>query len=584
MSSGRRKNQVKTGTIVKIVIALVVLGIVIFVGMNIMRSKVDEQFASDEESTVESAQVTTGEISTTVVGSGTLAFEEAEELTIPSSVEIKEYYVSSGDSVKEGDLLASVNTTSLVVAMSDLQDEIAELDEELADVADETIDDEITASVSGRVKAIFAEAGDDVASVMYEKGALLLISMDGKMAVDIETDDLAEDDSVSVKVDGSSYTGTVEKVLAGVATITFTDNGPAYEAEAAVSKSGKVLGSGTTYIHRSITATGYAGTVKKVSVSENESVDAGDTLFTLEDTSYTANYDSLLSEREDLEEDLQNLLIIYKEGAVYARESGVITSLTKGTYTGSDSSDDSSDSSSVSSSASAGGDAASMMSMYGMTSQTTTTQSESTGNDTVFAISPDDTMDVTVSVDESDILALEVGQEATVTVDSLDDESFSGSVTEISTEGTSSGGVTTYSAVVSIPRSESMLSGMSADVTIVIEGVEDALLIPIDALHKTRSTAYVYTSYNEETDTLGDMVEVTVGITNSTYAEITEGLSEGDTIYYEPSDDEDGFDFSSFGGMGGMGDMGGSSFGGGRSSGSDRGGSQGSMPSGMPGQ
>ena len=48
----------------------------------------------------------------------------------------------------------------------------------------------------------------------------------------------------------------------------------------------------------------------------------------------------------------------------------------------------------------------------------------------------------------------------------------------------------------------------------------------------TSSSYYVYTSYDESTGELGGMKEVTVGITNSNYAEITSGLSEGDTVYY----------------------------------------------------
>lgn len=202
-------------------------------------------------------------------------------------------------------------------------------------------------------------------------------------------------------------------------------------------------------------------------------------------------------------------------------------------------------------------------------------------------------MNITVSVDESDILSISVGQEATVTCDSLEDQTFTGTVTEINTEGSSSNGVTTYSAVISVPRDANMLAGMSADVTITIEGVDNALLIPEAALNKTSSTAYVYTSYDEETDTLGDMVEVTIGISNGNYVEIIDGLSEGDTVYYTDTD-EDSFDFGGFSGFGGGGMSGfggssggsmpgaGSSSGSGSSSGRSGGSSSGGgMPGGM---
>ena len=86
--------------------------------------------------------------------------------------------------------------------------------------------------------------------------------------------------------------------------------------------------------------------------------------------------------------------------------------------------------------------------------------------------------------------------------------------------------------------------GMSASATIKIDGVENALLIPVDALNRTSSGYYVYTECDEESGTLGGMVEVTAGISNSVYVEITSGLSEGDTVYYTEKEDS-AFSFDS---------------------------------------
>ena len=127
---------------------------------------------------------------------------------------------------------------------------------------------------------------------------------------------------------------------------------------------------------------------------------------------------------------------------------------------------------------------------------------------------------------------------------------------------------------------------MTADVDVTIDGVENALLLPVDAIKKTSATAYVYTSYDSETDTLGGMVEVTLGLSNGTYTEIVSGLQEGDTVYYTPKEQTFTFggmtfttsgDFSPMGGMsGGMGA--------GMSGGNDQGSGSGrpdKMPSGM---
>ena len=99
-------------------------------------------------------------------------------------------------------------------------------------------------------------------------------------------------------------------------------------------------------------------------------------------------------------------------------------------------------------------------------------------------------MSVTVSMDESDILSLKEGQEATVTVDSIGDDEFIGTVTEVNTSSTSSGGVTVYAIEVTIDKTEQMLSGMSASVVIVTESVANVLAVPEDAVEQTSTASY----------------------------------------------------------------------------------------------
>lgn len=122
-----------------------------------------------------------------------------------------------------------------------------------------------------------------------------------------------------------------------------------------------------------------------------------------------------------------------------------------------------------------------------------------------------------------------------------------------------------------------------------IEGVDDALLIPVDALHQTSSGYYVYTSYDEDSGEYGGRVDVVPGLSNSSYVEIKSGLAEGDTVYYTES--QNFFGSMGFGGMGGgqRGDFGGEmpsgDFGGGEMPSGDFGGERpsGGMGGGMPG-
>ena len=102
-----------------------------------------------------------------------------------------------------------------------------------------------------------------------------------------------------------------------------------------------------------------------------------------------------------------------------------------------------------------------------------------------------------------------------------------------------------------------MLPGMTADVDIQIRGVENALIVPIDSLHQTRDTWFVYTSYDPETNQYGDMRNVTVGMRNDKEAEILEGLSEGEVIYYTEAPQNIFAAMAAMAGMGGGMPMGG---------------------------
>ena len=530
---GKNKKRKKRKILITVGVIVLVLAVALTGMVMSLRKKVLENFGgSTAEVLSYAAQI--GTISTTVSGSGSLTEVDLESLTVPEGVLVKDIEVEQDDVVEQGDLLATVDMASVLSTMSAVQSELEALDKEISDASGDTVNSNIKAGVSGRVKRIYAEKGDSVVSVMADHGALAVLSLDGYMALDIETDALTAGDAVTVaRQNGTRITGTVESVLGGKATILVTDNGPACdEAVTILDSEGNELGSGNLYIHNPLAVTGYAGTIAAVSVGENTKVTTSSTLFMLKDTATSANYDGLLRDREALEEELLELLTIYRDGAVLAPFSGKVSSV------------DYSDEMATS----------------------------------LVTMTPNIQMSVTISIDETDILALELGQEAEVTVSSVSDRPFSGVVTEISKTATTSSGVSYYSAVVTLDKEEKMLAGMSASVDVKIEGVEDAILIPVDALHQTRNFYYVYTSYDEEAKTYGDRVEVTIGMQNSKYVVIESGLNVGDTVYYTESTSANNF-FGMMGGMGGMSgmpDMGGMS-------GGFPGGSSGGFPGGPGG-
>jgi len=522
----RARTKKKKKTILTLVLVLTITLVVIAATVLLLRRSIQMSVASSGDNEVQSAEVYIGSISTTVSASGTLESEEVEILEVIRSLEIIDYYAEIGDKVEKGDLIATVTNASLLTSLSEKQGELDALDEKINEVSQNEVSDTIAVGVAGRVKKIFAEEGEDVATAMYDHGSLMMLSLDGYLFIEVAEDTLKTGDSVNVVLsDDTSVKGLVEKQINGTATILVSDEEAAYEEFVTVySLEDQEIGTGTLSIHSQLAISGYAGTISSIFVAENEEVSAGETLMSLTDTESSANYDTLLKEREAVEEELNDLIRIYKEGGICAPISGTVDNIGESTI-----------SDTVT-------DAASMI--QESTTGTTGDVAE------VATISADTNMVITISVDETDILSLVEGQEASVSIDSIGEDIFAGTVTEVNTIASSDSGVTTYSAVITLEKTESMLAGMSASVVITIEGNDNAMLIPTDALHKTSSSAYVYTEYDEGTGEFSGMKEVTIGLSNSSYVEITEGLSEGDLVYYTTAEDN-----SPFGNMSGFGNM-----------------------------
>ena len=534
----RSKKQKKRKILRTVLILILVLAVVLVAGVSILQRRVREQFASGDAEVL-SETVKTGTISTLVSGNGILTNVDAEAITIPEGVELTEILVENGQTVEEGQLLATADLSTVRSALVDIQEQIESLDDQLYDADGDEASTRVAAGVPGRVKIIYGNVGDSVADVMVENGALAVLSLDGYMALELETDALAEGDAVTVvRADGTELTGSVDSMIRGTATILVTDDGPENgETVHVKTDDGTELGSGELAVHSPLMVTGYAGTIRTVHAKLNAKVSKNTYLFTLKDTAFSAAYDTLLRDRAEAEETLLELLNIQKYGGITAPVSGSLFSV---------------------------------VSLEDLEADETLTD--------LLTLSPDVSMSVTISVDESDILSLELDQQTNVTVSSISDETLTGTVTEI--DKTASDGA--YTAVITLDKIDGMLPGMSASVDVKIQGVENALLVPADAVHYTSTGAYVYTTYDEETQEYGGRVDIVTGLSNDDSVEVVSGLKEGDTVYYTEKEEF----FFGFGGMGnmggmpsGMGNMGGSGSGSGRPSGMPSGG----MPSGMPG-
>ena len=663
-----------------------------------------------------SATVQEASIATVLSGGGILTPQEGQALSIPQALEVQARYVSNGDRVKAGDPIVQVDKTAVVAAIAELQGVLKELDADLSAAAGKTNSSSIRSGSAGRVKKIYAQVGTSVADTMYDQGALMLLSLDGLMAVELEGT-LPVGQSVTVTLsDGTQLPGTVESISEETSVVILSDEtAPVGDLVTVTGSAGEFLGQGTLYIHSMLRLTGAYGTVSAISVKENQKVYAGATLLSLKDTGHTAEYEKLLSRRGELEEQMEQLVKLSKDGILYAPDEGLVSGLdgsltleslaaaprsqaspgwkelpgtrmeenpnqnpsepeggsqggnesgsgnpggseSGGTESGGEDGSEGgeqptepevaeytlgyvlsteggityvpqgtmvvtegsalpalaapggsgmaldpggltvkistgsgwedSDSSQITAGDSIligssllvfqhnaapstgetgglpqgtpegsldmgsilAGMAGSMSGMSGMSGMTgsmagmsaTKSQAAYESYDTetqdVASIIPEEEMTVEIQVDELDILSLQVGMAARVTLDAQPGKEFTGSITKINAYGINSGGNTKYTVTVTIPREDSMRSGMNASVKITTAQSQPLPTVPAEAIVFDSGKSWLYTGYDEKTDTLSCLTEIQTGLSDGSLVELRSGLDKNTTFYYRYAD------------------------------------------------
>jgi HlyD family secretion protein len=103
---------------------------------------------------------------------------------------------------------------------------------------------------------------------------------------------------------------------------------------------------------------------------------------------------------------------------------------------------------------------------------------------TLFNIGEDLTkMQIITNIDEADVGRIRTGLQASFTVDAYPDEVFTGTISQIRLAATTVQNVVTYNAIFGVENPQQRLKpGMTANVKILIEEVNDALKIPNSAI------------------------------------------------------------------------------------------------------
>lgn len=432
--------------------------------------------------------VSRGDVDVTITGSGRMERADSSSVDLPAGVEVAAVFAEEGDLVHAGDILAALDADSLEYRAAQLSGELAALDMQLAARRD---GGEIVSPVKGRIKAVYADEDADVIETVNAHGALAVLSTDGLMQVEIETEaSIALNAEVEVKWTGGSEDGTVAARTEDGYLITIDDEDAPYLAKADVYYQVEKIGSGVLEIHAPLTVFGNGGVIEEIHKDVNDAVTPGAKIFSLSGEPAADSYRQTLYQRNLVAEDLQTVLGFIARPNVVADEDGVVESV--------------------------------FVEEDGVVPGVS-------GNTQAFVIGTGGAVMMTVNVDELDIGDVQVGQSVEVTLDAFAGESFDAHVTRISQIGMPSGSITTYAVEIETEADSRFRQGMNGSAVIYCDGAKDVLLVPLAAVQEDAQGEYVNVLHEDGTTS---QRYIETGLSDGTMAEVVQGVSEGDQIVY----------------------------------------------------
>lgn len=464
------------------------------------------------------AQVTKGTIRSSVTGTSQLQPKETQTIQAPSEGVIEKMNLTRNMDVKKDDVLVVLNNASLNSSMTKAQATLASLGAEVADYEEQMNSLVTKAPISGIVTL---GNNVDVGVELNRKARIATISDNKKLTVTLpflleDSLQIKEGDQVELTIDGFMMTklGQVAKVgtdpkpdLKGNRLVNVdisVENDATMDAGLKVT--GEIAAGGSTLVSKSSGTLAYSqvvnvlagvsGTIEQLNVKTGSYVEQGQVLSVTANSSIhndyntkKSNYDQQVLAVESLQEQLDALTIKAPFDGVFSTDfvnqrNNVLTTLVPGTKV------------------------------------TPATQ--------FGGVASMNTMLLYIQVDELDLPNIKVGMKVDVKVDSLKNRTYKGEVTQVSTVGTTTNGVTYYDATVTISPTDGLKYGMTATGEILIQNKDNILMLPIEAL-QVRGGKY-YVSLKNEDGSVDAQHEVKIGIRNKTHVEVAEGLTEGQTV------------------------------------------------------
>lgn len=158
-----------------------------------------------------------------------------------------------------------------------------------------------------------------------------------------------------------------------------------------------------------------------------------------------------------------------------------------------------------------------------------------TDTSTVVTMADLSQLELDFYLDETDWGSAAVGDQVEVTFDGLPDQTFTGQVTELDSELYQSENTSSVKGIAQLSDSLKGINlpiGSSASIDIIHARADNAVLVPVEALHEAAPGKY--TVYLEENGTFTPHT-VEIGLQDQIYAEVKSGLQAGDVVSTQPA-------------------------------------------------
>jgi multidrug efflux pump subunit AcrA (membrane-fusion protein) len=443
-----------------------------------------------------------GVIQSTVTGTGNLEPGTDVEANFQTSGTLQHLYVKDGDHVSKGELIATLDPTAAQLTVQQAESNLTSAEDNLSNAEDQTA---TSGSSSSAASTSLENVQESTEFVAFHPAAVTTTQ------------------TTTTQTSTTPGRTTTTPTTTTPTTSTPTTSTPAASTPTASTPTRTTQGSGSSGSGSSAGSRSGGGSGGG---SGGSSGGSGQTSTTSAET-IAANIASAQASVDGAEATLRTAESALDETRLFAPAAGTVVnveSVSPGDAIsgGGSGSSATSSSSSDSGSGSTAGTGSTAGSLGGSDSSSS---SSSTGSGLVEIVNTH-AMTMTVAFSESDISKIKVGQAANVTLEALSGVELAAHVSAISTLGTSSSGVVSYNATLSLDQRDSRVKpGMSASAA-VVTGQASGVNLPNSAITTAGSVARVELLQN------GKAVPTTVvvGVVGDSRTQIVSGLKAGDEV------------------------------------------------------